>query len=44
MRQISSERERIRARERAKLRIAEEAASLRVEPKKFFKESSTAST
>ena len=37
MRQISSERERIRARERAKMDAAKKKASLRVEPKKFFK-------
>ena len=38
MRQISSERERIRARERAKLEAAKkQQASLRMEPKKFFK-------
>jgi tight adherence protein C len=37
MRQISSERERIRARERAKLEAQKKQASLRVEPKKFFK-------
>ncbi len=38
MRQISSERERIRARERAKLDAQKkQQASLRVEPKKFFK-------
>jgi len=39
MRQISSERERIRARERAKLDAQKkQAASLRMEPKKFFKD------
>jgi tight adherence protein C len=39
MRQISSERERIRARERAKLEAQKkQAASLRMEPKKFFKD------
>lgn len=38
MRQISSERERIRARERAKLESQKKQASLRVEPKKFFKD------
>ena len=38
MRQVSSERERIRARERAKLEAAKKQASLRTEPKKFFKE------
>ncbi len=39
MRQISSERERIRARERAKLDAAKkQQASLRSEPKKFFKD------
>ena len=38
MRQISSERERIRARERAKLEAQKKQASLRVEPKKFFKD------
>jgi tight adherence protein C len=39
MRQISSERERIRARERAKLEAQKkQKASLRVEPKKFFKD------
>ncbi len=39
MRQISSERERIRARERAKLEAAKkQQASLRMEPKKFFKD------
>jgi tight adherence protein C len=39
MRQISSERERIRARERAKLEAQKkQQASLRMEPKKFFKE------
>jgi tight adherence protein C len=38
MRQISSERERIRARERAKLEAAKKRASLRTEPKKFFKD------
>jgi tight adherence protein C len=37
MRQVSSERERIRARERAKLEAQKKQASLRVEPKKFFK-------
>ncbi len=38
MRQISSERERIRARERAKLESQKKQISLRVEPKKFFKD------
>ena len=38
MRAISSERERIRARERAKLEVQKKQASLRVEPKKFFKD------
>jgi tight adherence protein C len=38
MRQISSERERIRARERAKLESQKKQASLRVAPKKFFKD------
>jgi tight adherence protein C len=38
MRQISSERERIRARERAKLEQQKKQASLRTEPKKFFKD------
>lgn len=39
MRQISSERERIRARERAKLEAQKkQQATLRVEPKKFFKD------
>ena len=38
MRQISSERERIRARERAKLEQQKKQASLRMEPKKFFKD------
>ena len=38
MRQVSSERERIRARERAKLEAQKKQASLRHEPKKFFKE------
>jgi tight adherence protein C len=38
MRQVSSERERIRARERAKLEAQKKQASLRVEPKKFFKD------
>ncbi|MGH6923075.1 MAG: type II secretion system F family protein [Propylenella sp.] len=38
MRQVSSERERIRARERAKLEAQKKAASLRTEPKKFFKD------
>ena len=39
MRQISSERERIRARERAKLDAKKkQQASLRMEPKKFFKD------
>jgi tight adherence protein C len=38
MRQISSERERIRARERAKLEAQKKQASLRTEPKKFFKD------
>lgn len=38
MRQVSSERERIRARERAKLEAKNKQASLKTEPKKFFKE------
>ncbi len=38
MRQISSERERIRARERAKMEAQRKQASLRTEPKKFFKD------
>ena len=38
MRQISSERERIRARERAKMEAQKKQASLRLEPKKFFKD------
>jgi tight adherence protein C len=38
MRQISSERERIRARERAKLEAQKKQASLRSEPKKLFKD------
>jgi tight adherence protein C len=38
MRQISSERERIRARERAKLEAQKKQTSLRTEPKKFFKD------
>ena len=38
MRQISSERERIRARERAKLEAQKKQVSLRVAPKKFFKD------
>jgi tight adherence protein C len=38
MRQISSERERIRARERAKMEAQKKQVSLRVEPKKFFKD------
>jgi len=39
MRQISSERERIRARERAKLEAQKkQAPSLRMEPKKFFRD------
>jgi tight adherence protein C len=38
MRQVSSERERIRARERAKLEAAKKQATLRTEPKKFFKD------
>ena len=38
MRQVSSERERIRARERAKLEAQKKQASLRTEPKKFFKD------
>jgi tight adherence protein C len=38
MRQIASERERIRARERAKLEQQKKQASLRTEPKKFFKD------
>ena len=38
MRQISSERERIRARERAKLEAQTKQASLRTEPKKLFKD------
>src|SRR5687768_2483361 len=37
MRQVSSERERIRARERAKMEAQKKQASLRTEPKKFFK-------
>jgi tight adherence protein C len=37
MRQVSSERERIRARERAKLEAAKKQTSLRTEPKKLFK-------
>ena len=37
MRQISSERERIRARERAKMEAQRNQASLKNEPKKFFK-------
>jgi len=37
MRQVSSERERIRARERAKIEAQKKQASLRTEPKKFFK-------
>ena len=37
MRQVSSERERIRARERAKLEAAKQKGSLRNEPKKLFK-------
>jgi tight adherence protein C len=37
MRQISSERERIRARERAKMDAQKNQASLKPEPKKFFK-------
>ena len=38
MRQVSSERERIRARERAKLDQQKKQASLRTEPKKLFKD------
>ncbi|HEX2117380.1 MAG TPA: type II secretion system F family protein, partial [Alphaproteobacteria bacterium] len=38
LRQVSSERERIRARERAKLEAQKKQASLRSEPKKFFKD------
>jgi tight adherence protein C len=38
MRQVSSERERIRARERAKLEAQKKQASLKTEPKRFFKE------
>ncbi len=38
MRQISSERERIRARERAKIEAQKKQVSLRVAPKKFFKD------
>ena len=38
MRQVSSERERIRARERAKLEAQKRQASLRSEPKKLFKD------
>jgi tight adherence protein C len=38
MRQVSSERERIRARERAKIEAQKKQASLRSEPKKFFKD------
>jgi tight adherence protein C len=38
MRQVSSERERIRARERAKIEAQRKQASLRAEPKKFFKD------
>jgi tight adherence protein C len=38
MRQIASERERIRARERARLDAQKKQASLRTEPKRFFKE------
>ena len=38
LRQVSSERERIRARERAKLEAQKQQASLRTEPKKFFKD------
>ena len=37
MRQVSSERERIRARERAKLEAQKKQATLRSEPKQFFK-------
>jgi tight adherence protein C len=37
MRQISSERERIRARERAKMEAQKNQTSLKPEPKKFFK-------
>jgi tight adherence protein C len=37
MRQVSSERERIRARERAKLEAARKKTSLRAEPTRFFK-------
>jgi tight adherence protein C len=38
MRQVSSERERIRARERAKIEAQKKQASLRSEPKKLYKE------
>ena len=38
MKQVSSERERIRARERAKLEAARKKTSLRAEPTKFFKD------
>jgi tight adherence protein C len=38
MRQISSERERIRARERAKMEAQKKQVSLRAEPQKFFKD------
>ena len=38
MKQVSSERERIRARERAKLEAARKKSSLRAEPTKFFKD------
>jgi tight adherence protein C len=38
MRQVSSERERIRARERSKLEAQKQRASLRTEPKKVFKD------
>ena len=38
MRQVSSERERIRARERARLEASKKQATLRSEPKKLFKE------
>lgn len=38
MERVSSERERIRARERAKLEAQKKPASLRMEPKKFFKD------
>ncbi len=38
MRQVSSERERIRARERARLEAQKKQASLKTEPKRFFRE------